>query len=374
MPTIRSDLFYPANIPGIVSELVGVYGAGLPSETLDDITTKVIQAFPQGGDPNAVRSYAIGLIQGAVGAPVAITASSIDTPGPGTLTIGGVNATTVTLGKAGVVINVPTGIYAGALYTGTIDTVVAAPLSVGGGVATSVALGKAGVPATAAGGIQTISVDTAVAGTLGLGTTTATLVQIGKAGVAAIVSSLDSIGAAPLYLGLNNATSVGLGKAGVPVNVPGIVSAAASPIGTVAAIYNQATQQVVANLTNTVINFETVELDTDAAVTVGAAWKFTCPAGKGGLYLVTACHSWQAFAAAATRLITMISKNAIDYWLTSDEVAVGGLPINSATAWVVLAPTDTIQIKVMQNSGVNETTINAAGWETRVCIVRMAGS
>ncbi len=54
------------------------------------------------------------------------------------------------------------------------------------------------------------------------------------------------------------------------------------------AAYTSASGQSIPKDTDAVINFATREEDTHNAVATGAAWRFTCPTGKGGRYLVTA--------------------------------------------------------------------------------------
>jgi len=50
-----------------------------------------------------------------------------------------------------------------------------------------------------------------------------------------------------------------------------------------------AAQSISNNAAAAIINYGTVVTDTDSAVTVGASWKFTVPANKGGRFLVSAC-------------------------------------------------------------------------------------
>jgi hypothetical protein len=52
--------------------------------------------------------------------------------------------------------------------------------------------------------------------------------------------------------------------------------------------YTLTTAQDIPNASGTIVNFDNEEYDSENAVTTGAAWKFTVPAGLGGYYLVTA--------------------------------------------------------------------------------------
>lgn len=69
-----SELFWPADIAGIVAELAGTYGAGVVS--IDAITAKTIAAFPQGGQPNLVKDYILGLINSPAAAQQSGTISA----------------------------------------------------------------------------------------------------------------------------------------------------------------------------------------------------------------------------------------------------------------------------------------------------------
>ena len=54
-------------------------------------------------------------------------------------------------------------------------------------------------------------------------------------------------------------------------------------LANVRAYYSSSVGQVIGGA-GTIINFQTLETDTDAAVTTGANWRFTCPVGKAGTY------------------------------------------------------------------------------------------
>ena len=59
---------------------------------------------------------------------------------------------------------------------------------------------------------------------------------------------------------------------------------------------------------NTIVNFGTLENDTDGAVATGATWKFTVPAGKGGRYSVACAATWSAPTLGQSGLV--LFKNA----------------------------------------------------------------
>ena len=66
-----------------------------------------------------------------------------------------------------------------------------------------------------------------------------------------------------------------------------------------------ATAQALANGTQTVVNFSTIESDQDSAVTTGASWKYTAPAS--GLYEIVGCVSFTG--AASSNTIVEVWKN-----------------------------------------------------------------
>lgn len=113
-----------------------------------------------------------------------------------------------------------------------------------------------------------------------------------------------------------------------------------------------ASGQSIPNNTNTVVNMDIVSTDTDGAVTTGAAWKFTVPAGKGGLYLVSVGVSLNATVAGACDQILGLFKNG------AELVRLQRLPGNttketglSGSIVLSLAAGDTVAPLIFQNSG-----------------------
>ena len=78
----------------------------------------------------------------------------------------------------------------------------------------------------------------------------------------------------------------------------------------VRAYYSSSVAQVV--VSGTIIDFQTLETDTDSAVTIGANWRFTCPVGKAGTYIVAA--AWNTNAINALQLFL---NGALAKFLTS---------------------------------------------------------
>ncbi len=109
---------------------------------------------------------------------------------------------------------------------------------------------------------------------------------------------------------------------------------------------------------NVLINFDTVDYDTDAAITAGVGWKFTVPAGKGGLYSISAGINCNAVPAG--QIVNLfLYKNGVEYrrldfnfnmQSTSQFVNVRG------TIDLILAAGDVIQFQA--NSGATAVAIN----------------
>jgi hypothetical protein len=161
---------------------------------------------------------------------------------------------------------------------------------------------------------------------------------------------------------------------------PQIASSAlrvASSGGTAAAAiharYTTAAGQSISSSTGvTIVDFDTLVDDTNAAVTTGAAWHFTAPIA--GRYLVVACVDFVTTTtwALTERAILDVFVNGSVYSQlrrmsnldSSGTTAIVGL-MGSDT--VVLAAGDTLDIRVSQNSGA-ALALSASGLANRVSI------
>ena len=124
----------------------------------------------------------------------------------------------------------------------------------------------------------------------------------------------------------------------------------------VGARYTTNAGQSIPDITSTIINFEDMVYDTDTAVTVGATWKFTCPTGKGGYYLINTCilfattNTW-----AATELVILeIYKGGAAYSTIYREhwqSTTTGYRQAFGSDVVHLDPTEYIDLRVYQGSG-----------------------
>lgn len=76
------------------------------------------------------------------------------------------------------------------------------------------------------------------------------------------------------------------------------------------AYYTQASGQVIPHATFTTVNFDTKASDADGAVSTGVGWKYTVPAGKGGLYQVSAVAGGNATNALTDALLSVLVNGA----------------------------------------------------------------
>jgi hypothetical protein len=141
-----------------------------------------------------------------------------------------------------------------------------------------------------------------------------------------------------------------------------------------AAIYNTTAGQSIPSGASTVVNFDTLELDSDGAVATGAGWTFTCPTGKGGLYHVSAVCGFASFNVAAIVFGGIFQnsteKHRSNRWLTA---AADSVPYVTLSADLLLSAGDTVQFKIFQGAGVNKT-LELLAASNRICIHRVLGS
>ncbi len=168
----------------------------------------------------------------------------------------------------------------------------------------------------------------------------------------------------------------GLATLGGGSTLPGTVSAAASTLSTVHAAYITTTAQSIPNATFTVVNYGTLETDTDAAVITGTSWHFTCPANKGGLYQVHALAALNP-ATYTGALVLAIRKNG------SGEVAeacqaliaagTAGRESISVSTVLRLVAGDTVDVLLYQSSGA-AAPLYTQSFSNRISITRVPGS
>jgi hypothetical protein len=129
------------------------------------------------------------------------------------------------------------------------------------------------------------------------------------------------------------------------------------------------------NATPTIINFDTLVYDTDSAVTIGAAWKFTVPASHDGYYMVAAAVTlvsdtgWAAGEYMQMDLYKNASVLALMARNTAQAAGTYIMGVNGAIL-VNLVATDYIDVRITQNSGANINT-DTSGTLSHVSIAKL---
>lgn len=147
------------------------------------------------------------------------------------------------------------------------------------------------------------------------------------------------------------------------------VATPASAVETVAAIYNLTSAATIPNATPTVVNFANRELDTNSAVTTGAAWVFTCPPGMAGLYRVAATVSLGVLTATADAYVS-VYKNGTEVHRGERKSLTSTYGGCSVAADVQLVAGDTLAISAYQNSGAGQPIDNSTAAANRISIAR----
>jgi len=143
---------------------------------------------------------------------------------------------------------------------------------------------------------------------------------------------------------------------------------------TVAARYTTNAAQSIPNNTLTIINFEDITFDTHTAVTIGAAWKFTCPTGQAGYYrisayiLFAASDTWAAGELVSIYLYKNGARVSTLYYVVA-ESATNMYREASGSDVVLLAAGDYIDIRGVQVSG-GALALNADGVYNYVAITK----
>lgn len=155
----------------------------------------------------------------------------------------------------------------------------------------------------------------------------------------------------------------------------GAVSGASSTLKTTYARYNTATAQALTSGSFNIINFDTAVVDTDSAVTTGASWHFTVPAGKAGLYELIANVNLVLPGSAVTEVVFSFFINGAETFRCVDvftDTAATRVTGHSAIT-VNLAAGATVDFRVNQQSGTNKS-LNPAVSNNFISITRVPGS
>jgi len=143
----------------------------------------------------------------------------------------------------------------------------------------------------------------------------------------------------------NGATGKLIKDGGVVPSIPAFVGAR----------YSTNAGQSINDSLATIVDFEDVVYDTDGAVTTGASWKFTCPVGKGGYYLIDCMIMFASNAWTSGKVIELtIYKGGVLYSDISRETWQSSTTLYrdaKGSDVILLAAGEYIDIRVYQNSG-----------------------
>ena len=147
------------------------------------------------------------------------------------------------------------------------------------------------------------------------------------------------------------------------------------PTRTCVARYTTNAGQSINSGAATIVDFEDSSIDTDSAVTVGAAWKFTCPTGKAGYYhvdvslLFTSTATWAAAEYAQVDIYKGGARYSTLYRSTAESATTLNKELTGSDV-VNLAVGEYLDIRVFQNSG-GALTLQADGFYNHVSIYRI---
>lgn len=120
----------------------------------------------------------------------------------------------------------------------------------------------------------------------------------------------------------------------------------------------------------TIVDFATTVVDSRTAITAGASWKYTVPAGHGGIYLVSAVVTFNT--GTATPMELSLNKNGSpDTKLATMAVQAGTQSVSlSGSTLISLAAGDYIDVRVLQTSGGSRSLVPDAKYN-HIDIVRL---
>jgi len=146
------------------------------------------------------------------------------------------------------------------------------------------------------------------------------------------------------------------------------------PTRTCVARYTTNAGQSINSGAATIVDFEDSSIDTDSAVTVGAAWRFTCPTGKGGIYHVEADVTYASTAWAASNVAQLfLYKNGALYSVLRRKTMEGAVTLYNnihGSDTISLAAGDYIDIRTSQNTG-GAVALHTDGLNNHVSIYRI---
>jgi hypothetical protein len=151
----------------------------------------------------------------------------------------------------------------------------------------------------------------------------------------------------------------------------------ALPLAVAAAAYSVSAELTLVSASHHIIDYSTLIYDDDTAVTVGAAWKYTVPAAKGGYFFVTATlliKSSTAWGEAETAILELYKNNALYCYLcqfNAQVAASAGFQVFlSGGALIELVATDYIDVRVYNGAGATLTS-DASTTASHISIARL---
>jgi hypothetical protein len=123
--------------------------------------------------------------------------------------------------------------------------------------------------------------------------------------------------------------------------------------------------------TGVIIDFEDEIYDSDDAVTVGSGWKFTCPTGKAGTYLIS-FHT--TFGDSQGPIRAYLEKNgSVDHTvLYGENTVVSNIIVNGSTQ-IELAESDYISLRLINPIASYANSLDGDAGRNWIRIVRVGG-
>lgn len=176
-------------------------------------------------------------------------------------------------------------------------------------------------------------------------TTRAVIDQSGNVSTAIAKSLLTAMGDLIYASAASTPARLGVGTSGALLKVvAGVPAWQASPLAT----YGGVGLTTLPSGVETIINYDTSLIDTDAAVTTGASWRFTVPTGKAGPYQVAT--TLQLNAGFSGQWISSVFKNGARQfylWLDSNPLT---SDLRNGSCVLNCAAGDTIDVRSLNTS------------------------
>ena len=117
--------------------------------------------------------------------------------------------------------------------------------------------------------------------------------------------------------------------------------------------YKTAAGQTIADSGVTIVNFDSSDIDNRSAVTTGASWKFTVPAGQGGVYQISALLTMVEGNGGINFTVDLFKNGTVSTrlaWATTETTSPAQVSA-SGTTIISLAAGDYIDLRAAQDVG-----------------------